>query len=226
MTVAAILLFGSFARSDQSEGSDTDLLLIGSGEETRHFSVAHLSMFLYPWPRLQFDARNGDLFVCHLVRESKAIFDPDGYLVFLRKLFRLRSNYQREIGQATDLGWFLVRFRGEFNSALEAKRILWCVRTILIARSAERGEPAFAPDILADQSRSSFARKLITKRHSQLSIESMRKCLLSFLTEQATFDHFHKEADRTAFIDRFSSTSNKVAIQTLQQERLSQTGYI
>jgi predicted nucleotidyltransferase len=226
MSITAILLFGSLARADQSEGSDTDLLMITGDDETRHLSVGHLSMFLYPWRRLKLDAQDGDLFVCHLVREAKAIFDPDGYLLKLREAFQLRSDYRREIAQATDLGWFLTRFGGGLNSALQAKRTLWCIRMILIARSAESGDPAFAPKILADQSKSTFARELITRRHERWSDEAMRHSLRQFLEEEATTEPFHKQADQATFIKRFTWTSNKVALQTLQQEERSQAGYV
>jgi predicted nucleotidyltransferase len=225
MSVAAIILFGSLARADQSEGSDTDLLLITADGETRHVSVGHLSMFLYPWPRLKLDAQDGDLFVCHLVREAKVIFDPDGYLLKLKGAFQLRSDYRRDIAQATDLGWFLTRFGSGLNSTLQAKRTLWCVRTILIARSAESGDPIFAPKMLADRSRSEFARELLTKRHDRWSDKAMRHCLRLFLEEDTTTEPFHKHADRAAFIERFTGTSNKVALQTLRQEERSQAGY-
>jgi len=226
MSVAAILLFGSLARADQTEESDTDLLLITVNDQTRHVSVGHLSMFLYPWPRLKLDAQDGDLFVCHLVREAKAIFDPDGYLLKLREAFHLRADYRREVAQATDLGWFLVRFGGELNSMLQAKRTLWCIRTILIARSAESGDPVFAPKILADRSESTFARELLTKRRDRWNDEAMRDCLRLFLEEETTLEPFHKHADRAAFIERFTWTSNDVALQTLQQEERSQAGYV
>jgi predicted nucleotidyltransferase len=226
MKVAAILVFGSSARADQTEGSDTDLLIINDGDETRHMSVAHVSIFLYPWLRLKLDAQNGDLFACHLVREAKAIFDPDDYLSKLRETFRLKPDYGREISRAIDLGWFLVRFGSRLNSALQAKRALWCIRTILIARSAERGAPVFAPKLLADQSRSTFARDLLVRRHDRWRDEDMRDCLRLFLRDETTPEPFHEHADHAEFIERFSLTSNKVALQTLQQEERSQSGYV
>ena len=80
MAVAATLLFGSLARNDHSEGSDTDLLMINLDDETRHISIGKLSLFLYPWNQLEQNARDGDLFICHLVREAKPIIDPHNYL--------------------------------------------------------------------------------------------------------------------------------------------------
>ena len=145
MPVVATLLFGSLARADQSEGSDTDLLMISLDGETHHVSIGHLSLFLYPWHALENNARDGDLFVCHLVCEARPLFDPDGYLPKLKEAFRFRSDYMTEIAHATDLGWYLVKYGDELNSHRQAKRALWCLRTILIARSAERRAPVFAP---------------------------------------------------------------------------------
>lgn len=145
MAVAATFLFGSIARGDQSAGSDTDLLMVNLKDETRHVSIGHLSLFLYPWHQLKQDARAGDLFVCHLVCEAKPLLDPDSYLPKLRAAFAFRSTYQDEINRATDFGWYLVKFGGDLNSQLLAKRALWCIRTVLIARSAERRDPCLCP---------------------------------------------------------------------------------
>ena len=144
MAVAATVLFGSLARGDQSEGSDTDLLMVGLGDETRHVSIGHLSLFLYPWAQLEQDARDGDLFVCHIVREAKPLIDPDNYFLKLQQAFQFRSSYATDIERASDFAWFLVSFGAELNPYLLEKRSLWCVRTILIARSAERRDPIFA----------------------------------------------------------------------------------
>ena len=83
--VSAILLFGSRAREDNSRGSDTDLLLISPPGEPQHKAIGHLSMFFYPWEKLAADARDGDLFVCHIVHEAKPVFDPLGQLDDLRR---------------------------------------------------------------------------------------------------------------------------------------------
>ena len=80
------------------------------------------------------------------------LLDPDAYLAKLKEAFRFRPDYVAEIARATDLGWYLVRFGDELNSNLHAKHTLWCIRTILIARSAERHDPVFAPHLLAERS--------------------------------------------------------------------------
>ena len=225
MSVVATPLYGSLARADESEGSDTDLLMVNLDNETRHISVGRLALFLYPWPMLEQNARDGDLFVCHLVREAKPLLDPDDYLPKLKEAFRFRSDYLAVVARATDLGWYLARFGEDLNSHLQAKRALWCIRTILIARSAERRDPVFAPHLLAEQTRSVAGRDLLTRRHNTRDDAEVRQSLRLFLEEETTSDPFNEQADRTAFMGRFKTTSNKVALQTLQQGEQSQAAY-
>lgn len=225
MQVIGILLFGSLARGDQTEGSDTDLLMINAADETRHLSTGSVSMFLYPWEQLRRDGENGDLFVCHLVREAKALMDPSDYLSKLKEDFSFRSNYQSEVKLATDLGWFLVRFGRELNPNLQAKRTLWCIRTILIARSAERREPVFAPHLLAQLTASEAARDLLHGRRIRRDPEVLSRCLREFLEQETAIEPFHKRADQTSFKKHFSNTSNKVALQTLDLEATRQPTY-
>lgn len=226
MAIAATLLFGSLARADHGEGSDTDLLMINLEDETRHVSVGHLSLFIYPWRQLEQDAQSGDLFTCHLVQEAKALVDPDNYLAQLRRSFRFRQSYQEEVERASDLGWYLVLFGGELNSTLLAKRVLWCVRTVLIARSAQQRAPVFAPQELAKQTQSQPARDLLTRRHHQRDDKSLREALRAFLETETSSAPPLIDADTSMFLARFVATSNKVALQTLKQADESRASYL
>jgi predicted nucleotidyltransferase len=226
MPVVATLLFGSLARSDSAEGSDTDLLMIDLDQETRHVSVGHLSLFLYPWSRLKADALAGDLFVCHLAREAKPLIDPDGYLPKLQEAFAFKPSYRDEIERATDLAWFLVKFGDELNPSLLFKRALWCIRTILIARSAELQTPVFAPERLADLTRSAAARKLLRERRRAHSEATVRSALREFLLHEPRPNRPLKSLGRNHFVERFITSNNEVALQTLKQEEESGTRYI
>lgn len=200
--------------------------MINLEDETRHVSVGHLSLFIYPWRQLEQDAQSGDLFACHLVQEAKALVDPDDYLAQLRRSFRFRQSYQEEVERASDLGWYLVLFGDELNSALLAKRVLWCVRTVLIARSAEQRAPVFAPQELVKQTRSQPAQHLLTRRHHQRDDDSLRQALRAFLETEIPSTSPPTGADRSMFLTRFVATSNKVALQTLKQEDESRAGYL
>jgi hypothetical protein len=225
MAIAAVLLFGSRAREDQMRGSDTDILLVTDDGQPRHVSIGHLSMFFYPWAKLQADAYAGDLFVCHIVREAKAVFDPEERLQSLRDAFKLRSSYQIEIDHAVDLGWFLVRYGADINPALVAKRMIWCLRTILIARSAEASQPVFAPNALANFSHSEPARELLSERHSRKADRRMRYLFQRFLLDEGLSDEFHANATSDDYTERFRMRANKVALQTFEQQHRSQLAY-
>lgn len=225
MMLAATWLFGSLARDEQAEGSDTDLLMVNLDDETKHVSVGHLSLFTYSWRQLESDARSGDLFVCHLVREAKPLLDPEDYLAKLRHLFVLRATYRDEIERAVDLGWYLVLFGADLGPSLLAKRALWCVRTILIARSAERRAPIFAPGRLAASTGSLAAREILGDRRGARDGLASRQLLRAFLDAEAPLHRYGMLMDQEAFRQRFDATSNKVALRTLLQEEQSNPWY-
>lgn len=213
--VSAILLFGSRAREDNSRGSDTDLLLVSPSGTPQHKSIGHLSMFFYPWEKLTADARDGDLFVCHIVREAKPVFDPLGQLDQLRSQFRLRTSYAREIAHARDLGWFLDRHAGALNSDVVVRRMVWCIRTILIARLAERGTPAFAPAALAAAAPS--AADLLANRHQRRLDATMRQRFRQYLMQEGGPPALPSEATFDDYRDLFVQTGNKVGLQTIER---------
>lgn len=214
--VSAILLFGSRAREDNSRGSDTDLLLIGPPDAPRHKSIGHLSMFFYPWQTLTADAREGDLFVCHIVREAKPVFDPLGQLDQLRSQFRLRTSYAREIEHARHLGWFLDRHAAALDSYLVVRRMVWCIRTILIARHAERGTPVFAPSALAATAPSTAADLLADRHQHRLDI-TMRQRFRQYIIQEGGKPALPSDAAVEDYRTFFTLTGNKVGIQTIER---------
>jgi hypothetical protein len=218
--ISAILLFGSRAREDNSRGSDTDLLLISPPGTPQHKSIGHLSMFFYPWEKLVVDARDGDLFICHIVREAKPVFDPLRQLDELRSQFRLRTSYAREIEHARDLGWFLDRYAGALNSNLVVRRMVWCIRTGLIARLAERGTPVFAPLELARAAPASAA-NLLADRHQRRLDVTMRQRFRQYMIENNTAPALSSEATINDYRSLFLRTGNKVGLQTIDRGLLN-----
>lgn len=219
MTISAIWLFGSRARNQQTRGSDTDLLLVGGEDRTRHVSIGHLSMFFYAWEKLLEDAQGGNLFTCHIVREAVPIYDPDCFLDKLSENFVLRRSYATEIQQASELGWFLDRYGSELRAALVAKRMIWCIRTILIARSAEVGAPVFSPEALIQLTRSNSARELLAERHQRHADAVMRHKFRLFLKEEAMPLPLADTLSMEQFEARFHSTGNHVALQAMRVGR-------
>lgn len=224
--ISATLLFGSRARGDYDErASDTDLLMVLPSGKLRHRSICHLSIFFYPWSKLLADARDGDLFVCHIAREAKPIIDPDGYLDRLRASFKLRTSYRNDINLASDLGWFIDRHADMLTTAVVAKRIVWCVRTILIARTAEYGAPVFAPAALAASTSSSAGAELLLTRHQRSADVQMRRFFHQFLVDEGYKPPLPTEASPTDYMEHFKRTKNSVAIRTLKETHVTEQHY-
>jgi hypothetical protein len=211
MGIKSVLLFGSRARKDHSEVSDTDILLIVSENENRRVSIGRVTMFFYPWKILLHEAKKGNLFACHITYEAKPLFDPDEYHLRLRRAFRLRKSYGSEISKAIDLGWFLLRFGGHTRGPVVARRVIWCVRTILIARTAENGRPMFSPRELSKSTLSKEGRFLLANRHQVKFNSKMQKAMRLFLSE---FPHtaLHIRGKRLDFVSHFKETGNQVAL--------------
>jgi hypothetical protein len=213
MSICAIFLFGSRARGDNTPDSDTDLLITTSEGDLRHITRANLSMSFYPLEELTKRAREGDLFICHVVNEAKPIYDPEGQLDLLRSNFRLRVSYTRNIQHALQLGWFLVLYADQLrNKALVKRRLAWCVRTILIARSAEQGTPVFSAHELAKRAGSSEVMHLITQKDSKVLAPGIVGDFCAFLCAQGMREP--PATSREEFASLFAKSRNDIALST------------
>ncbi|WP_105385215.1 anti-phage Hailong system nucleotidyltransferase HalB [Neorhizobium alkalisoli] len=224
MTISAMFLFGSHARGDEDIYSDTDLLLISQDDRPQHVQKGHLSTSIYPLEDLLKRARDGDLFVCHIAREAKAIYDPSDQLELLRQHFALRASYEREILLASDLGWFIIDFgyKSHLQSLLN-RRIAWCVRTILIAKSAELKRPVFSAAELAAVAESSDVLKLIKNKETDRADPEAMAMLGKFLAAFGTRRFQRGAISYGTYVRRFSDTSNNVALSLIKAEASSQT---
>lgn len=223
MTVTAMLLFGSHARGDEDIFSDTDLLLISEDDRPQHVQKGHLSTSIYPLEDLLQRAKNGDLFVCHITREAKAIYDPVDQLALLRAHFVLRTSYQKEIEHASDLGWFIVDFGHESRlQQLINRRIAWCVRTILIAKSAELKRPVFSAANLSVFAQSGDVLTLIKNKETDRVDPNAIRMLTKFLIDIEEREIGPGQTSYGEYIQRFSQTGNIVGLSLIKAEGASQ----
>lgn len=214
MTILALALFGSCARGDATPGSDVDLMVFTTEQRVRHAAMGNISLYLYPWAKLLRDARGGDLFVCHIVHEAKPLHDPKDLVPKLRKAFRFKDSYAPEIRNAADLGWYIIRKVDDLPGQLATKRIAWCVRTILIAKTAERRAPLFSATALAKSSKIPHIYRLITLKAKSSPTRKDIALFLNFLVKQGYFDPV-PSGDNLSYITHFKAHKNRVALQTL-----------
>ena len=218
MTILAVILFGSRARGDHNAGSDVDLLFITGEPQPRHHAVSKLSLSLYPMDKLLSQAADGDLFVFHLVSEAKPIYDPAGEFIRLQAAFRFRDSYDRDVAQASDLGWLLSRFGDVLpNERLVNRRIAWCVRTILIGRAAEKRRPVFSPAALAAFSQDIAVDGLIRQKSASRPPEpDTLRCLRHFLERWGKPEPVPMAQAPDDYNQAFAMTNNHVAQGTLK----------
>lgn len=222
MSISAVVLFGSRARGDAGPDSDVDVLLISTERKTRHTAMGNVSVYLYPWAALLRKAAAGDLFVCHIVREARPLHDPDDRLGVLRDAFRFKDSYADEIGQASDLAWYIVHNFRNMPGAVATKRIAWCVRTILIARTAEQHCPVFAADELARYSGTANVRRLIAQKGDSEPNHDTVAALGDFLRQYGKADPV-ANGDATAYRLLFKKRRNRVALQTVRAGSVAYT---
>ncbi len=167
MSILALALYGSRAREDQQPESDVDLFAVTDDADYRMIVQNNVNIACYPRTLAINRASTGDLFMLHIVREAKTLLDTGGEMDVIRQSFRYRDDYKSDIVHASDIAWFMLDNVGSFrNYAFFNKRVAWCVRTILIALSAEARNPVFSARLLGEFSKSNEAFLLICAKSS------------------------------------------------------------
>jgi len=221
MPVIAAALFGSRARGDNEPDSDTDILFITCDKTPRHMVRDNLSISSYSSEYLTEKARSGDLFLCHIATEAKLLYDDANNFSRIVDAFTYKASYEYEIRCATELGTFLVHYGPEFTSALEVNRkIAWCVRTILIAKSAEVRQPVFSPMALAGFASSQDVLQLIRHRSNRRVSRAMLARFFDFLSHWGAPDVERDKLQSEAYYRVFSSSDNKIGLQTYNKSWL------
>ena len=93
--VRAVLVYGSVARGEHHAGSDLDILQIVD-DVREQFAMGNIQVAPYTWDRLEGMARNGSLFIAHLVEEGRPLYDPEN-------LFQRLQDCYREVPLAIEL---------------------------------------------------------------------------------------------------------------------------
>jgi len=150
MSIIGLVLYGSRARGDHVAQSDVDLLGLTRGGTPAKHATGHVRLSIYPLDHVVGRARAGDLFAFHIVSEGRVVYEQGPVFESIVNAFALRSDYSREIGLASDVGWFLLHHRARFLDAERLnQRMSWCARTMLTAAAANQGLAVFSTAGLA-----------------------------------------------------------------------------
>lgn len=163
----SLILFGSRARGDHRVASDVDLLgVVDGGAIKEEVASRGTSFYRYPIETLRSKAADGDLFTLHLSLEGKVLHDTASVFASVCEAFRFKESYNDEIREASAVIYFLLSRRQFLETRPSRKRLIWGIRTILIARSAEQRTPAFSSSALSKFSDCGELKNIIDKRYS------------------------------------------------------------
>ena len=164
--LVSLVLYGSRARGDHRQKSDVDLLgVIEEGPIHKELSAGGTSLYHYPHKLLLKNSSLGDLFVLHIVSEGIVLHDSLGAFKSVQDAFVFKENYSKEICDA----YIVIKFFEENSHLLRKKdarkRLVWAIRTVLIARCAERRKAYFSSDALARASKIGSLKRVIDNRN-------------------------------------------------------------
>jgi predicted nucleotidyltransferase len=161
----SLVLFGSRARGDHRLTSDVDLLgVVEGGVIKEEISSRGTSFYRYPLETLRAKSEDGDLFVVHLASEGKILHDTAQLFADVCEQFRYRDSYERDLREASGVVYYFLDRPKLLQSRAARKRLVWGLRTILIARSAEQRIPAFSSSALAKFAGNDDIKPAIDKR--------------------------------------------------------------
>ncbi|WP_225768531.1 nucleotidyltransferase domain-containing protein [Inquilinus sp. Marseille-Q2685] len=220
MMLVAAFLFGSRARCDHKASSDIDILIVTKESSHDHANFGNLSITIISHSDLEVQAKRGDLFVWHIVAEATPLYDPNDYLPDLRSKFILRSDYDDVVSHASELAWYLIRFGKRLgDERLANRRVAWCIRTILIARSAERGLPAFSASALAAFAGDAEIASVINRKGDRWLARETLEGLKYFIEKFGRPEPLPWPCPESKYIAMFVDHGNKVALGTLRSAR-------
>ncbi|HGY1009366.1 TPA: nucleotidyltransferase domain-containing protein [Aeromonas salmonicida] len=229
MAILSLSIYGSRSRGDYSESSDIDLFAITDNDHYKMIVNGITNMACYPTSLALQRASEGDLFILHLCKEAKEIYHSEFSLNQLKEAFKYKDSYNHEIMCASDLAWYLIDFNNEIrNPLLINKRIAWCVRTIIIAKSAESRKPVFSTKELIEFSKIPDVYKLISLKDSIYFNKDNVSLLEAFLKSMKLNRPSSTIKSSQSYYDLFNRNKNTIGIKTfeaLENERLF-CGYI
>ena len=151
MSNDSIILFGSAARGETTAESDIDILVVSrdfSHPKSQH--MGRIEIQTNSRSSMMDKSRSGDLFAIHIAFEGVPISDSNNFLTKFREELTIKECYAAERQVAFALSVYLLKVHSSSSDTIRARRLAWCVRTILISNLVEQGRFVFSPKGLAE----------------------------------------------------------------------------
>lgn len=148
--ISTLILYGSRARGDNHIDSDVDLLgVVPEGRIAGSSTQRAVNIHLRPFENLIEQAAAGDLFVAHIVFEGRVLHDTMRGFEQIASAFEWRNSYLPERRIATHIIDYLSNLPETSTREDLVKRMVWALRTLVIARAAEERLPIFSASAIA-----------------------------------------------------------------------------
>ncbi len=188
MSIYSLMLYGSCARGDNQIDSDIDMLALYSEKYYKTSVFNKVNVVYYNQDLLSERMKAGNLFCLHLVKEGKIIYDSNNTLASILSKFIYKNEYNEEIKDASELAWFLISYANEFNNYLVFNRKLsWCLRTIIIALSANKRLPVFSKTGMVNFVGDDTISAIINSKNSNKLFPDNLKIMSNFLNQRGYF---------------------------------------
>jgi len=217
MAILSLALYGSRARNDFVATSDTDLFAITDDPIYEMMFSGATNIACYPLDLALSRAKEGDLFFYHLTLESVTMYDPVGYMDQLKAAFVKKDSYRREKKHAVELGFALLSNIGmHTNYFYINKRLAWCFRTILIAKSAEEGVPVFSAKQLAERFKDKDIELLLATKKAKGYLPEVYNLMREKLQRYGAQGESTVPMDILAQLQYFTEQENTMGVKTIE----------
>lgn len=150
----AYVLYGSYARGDYESTSDIDILRITTSRMRAPRLDGQVLLHIYDIKDLLNLARQGSLFILHLMREAKPIIDPSDYLRQISAAFRKPTSYVSAAREITANASTLLDVDASLFATAPRRFMdvgIYLCRTLIYAEHADRGPFSFSLRSLATE---------------------------------------------------------------------------
>jgi hypothetical protein len=187
-----LILYGSHARGDFTAASDVDVLRVANARAVRESIDESITLHTYTLDDLLLMARQGSLFVLHLLQEGRALNDPNRFMTTLQAAFCKPDSYlqaaRARLGCAIRLLDIDDSLFGTAPREFVATASFMC-RSLLYATHADRGAFSFSLRVLA--LRDDTASLLLALKQSGPKYEGFLRA------RQAARAYFQEHLDQT-----------------------------
>lgn len=196
----AVLLYGSYARGDQSELSDIDILQV-TPTRRRSYSNGQINVTCYTAEQLMTLASSGSMFARHVVSEAVPLIDPDRFFDSMKTAYVPAKSYddiQQEVLCAIPIVAIPIELFNE-NAHHYAATAGYLLRTYTYVRAFTLGETTFSMRRIANRIGDSRIREELQNLRMHETYDYFRR-VVDLLFELTNTKPFQRTESLEAFL--------------------------